>query len=74
MVDSIALIRFFWDADDHRCRAVAYDAQGTVVAEVTIVLPATTRERIWRTHGANATAHVETIAADHLRAMLELRQ
>ncbi len=73
MVDAIALIRFFWDSSLTRCRAVAFDAAGNLLAEVAIELPESTRRRIWTVRGHGAVACIEAIAEEHLRSMLELR-
>ncbi len=73
MVDAIAVVRFFWDSSGTRCRAVAFDAGGNLLAEVSVELPETTRRRIWTTNGPAAAHRVEQIAEQHLRTMLELR-
>jgi hypothetical protein len=73
MVESITRIRFSWDAEITKCRAVAHDYADSVIGEVSIELPPETRRRIRTIHGASMHFRVEEMAERHLRAMLELR-
>jgi hypothetical protein len=73
MVDAVARIRFSWDPQLSRCRAVAYDLADKELGEVVVEMPEEVRKRIWVSRGASAQLRIEEIAERHLRAMLELR-
>jgi len=73
-IETIARIRFAWDTDLARCRAIAFGFAGVVLGEVIVDLPPATKRQIHAAREGSAQFRVEDIAERHLRAMLELRQ
>lgn len=73
MVESIARIRFHWNSEQTQCRAIAFDATGGVLAEVTVDLSENTRRLMWTTRGASLRYRLEEVAERHLRALSDLR-
>lgn len=73
MVEAISRVRFSWDVDLTKCRAVAYDAHDLSLGEVVVELPLETRRRIWALRGASTQFRIEEAAERHLRTMLDLR-
>ena len=73
MVEAIARIRFSWDTELSKCRAIAYDANDKSLGEVLLELPTETRRRIWAARGPGTQFRIEEVAEKHLRTMLDLR-
>jgi hypothetical protein len=73
MVEAVSRLRFSWDSTFTACRASAYDANGNLLGQLVLEVPAETKKLIWMQRGPVAHLRIEELAEKHLRAMLELR-
>ena len=73
MVDSIARVRFNWDAGNTKCRAAALDAKDRVLGEISVELSEDSLRTIWAMRAGTAKLRIEEAAERYLRALLELR-